>query len=161
MAMTILHKTMLGGLVAVLPVAALAQPVNGVMPGTRLTPWMVLQDAALPMQLLVALLVSGAIAAIVIAAMKLTRGGPIAGGSAYLSSLRLGAPLLGTFGVIWEAMNMFFSIAAAGATPPLAIMAPGIVEGLMILGAGFVTGMVAVICHWAVESRIDRDVLLA
>ncbi len=42
---------------------------------------------------------------------------------------------------------------------PFGVLAPGLAEAATLAMLGLLTGVVAVIAHWAVESRIDRAVL--
>jgi biopolymer transport protein ExbB/TolQ len=63
----------------------------------------------------------------------------------------LGAVLNGLWG--------FIGIASFGHALPLAVYAPGLAEASLVLALGLLTGVVAVICNWVVESRIDRAVL--
>jgi len=150
----------LGAVMAASASPALAQPVPLEGPPS-LTPAVIFMDAALPIQAVVFLLLAGAAGAVVVTIRKLARGGPIVGGSAYLSALRLGAPLLGLLGAAYGAMNMFIGIAHVDRDLPLAIVAPGIVEAIFTILIGLLVGFIAVICNWAVESRVDRDVLRA
>jgi biopolymer transport protein ExbB/TolQ len=39
------------------------------------------------------------------------------------------------------------------------MLAPGIALSFLMIGLGFLVGVVAVFAHWVVESRIDRQVL--
>jgi hypothetical protein len=41
----------------------------------------------------------------------------------------------------------------------MTVLAPGLAEVALLLGLGFVTGAVALAFNWAVEARIDRQVL--
>ena len=43
--------------------------------------------------------------------------------------------------------------------PPFKVLAPGFAESFLLIGLGLLAGTVAVLAHWAVESRIDRQVL--
>jgi biopolymer transport protein ExbB/TolQ len=54
---------------------------------------------------------------------------------------------------------MTLGYAGVGGDPPLKVLAPGIAEAFMQVGFGLLAGTIAVFAHWAVESRIDRQVL--
>jgi biopolymer transport protein ExbB/TolQ len=110
--------------------------------------------------IIVALLVS-AIAALVVLALKLRGGQRLAGGSAFLSGLRLGGPILGGFGACLSLLNMSIGYANVPGDLPLKALAPGFAEAFFVVGLGFLAGAVAVFANWAVESRIDRSVLKA
>lgn len=138
------------GLVAV-PGAALASP--------RLNPGMVFLDATLPMKLVMILLLVAAIASTVLTVGKLARGRQLAGGSAFVSALRLGGPLLGLMGAAFTVLMMFIGMANAGRDVPMAVLAPGFAEAAFLFLLGLLAGAVGVICHWAIEARIDRTVL--
>ena len=126
------------------------------MPG--LTPVTIFFEAALPMQIIIVALVVAAIAAVVVTARKVTSGPHLTGGSTYLSALRLGAPLLGLLGAAFNGLMMFVGLARFG-NQPMNVLAPGLAEAAFLVVMGLVVGVVAVICHWIVEARVDRDVL--
>ena len=136
---------------AALPAAALAQE--------RLTPAGVFFDASPEVKLVMAVLLAATIAAAVVGVMKLASGPRLTGGSAYLSALRLGGPLLGLLGAAYVGLFMFIAITNAPTPPTMTELAPGIAEAVMLLVLGFLAGGVAVAFHWAVEARIDRAVL--
>ncbi len=54
---------------------------------------------------------------------------------------------------------MTLAAASIPMEPTLKMFAPGIAQSFLMVGLGFFVGMVAVVAHWAVESRIDRQVL--
>ena len=126
------------------------------MPG--LTPVTIFFEAALPMQIIIVALVVAAIAAVVVTVRKVTSGPHLTGGSTYLSALRLGAPLLGLLGAAFNGLMMFVGLARFG-NQPMNVLAPGLAEAAFLVVMGLVVGVVAVICHWIVEARVDRDVL--
>jgi hypothetical protein len=128
-------------------------------PFHRITPLDVFALAG-PLQKLVVivLLLSIAVALIVLAA-KLSRGQRLAGGSAYLSGLRFGAPIIGILGACDSLLNMTLGYANIGGDAPFKVLAPGFAEAFLQVGLGFLAGAVAVFANWAVESRIDRQVL--
>lgn len=110
------------------------------------------------MKIIMALLAAATLAAVVVAAVKLASGPRLTGGSAFLSALRLGGPLISLLGAAYIALTGFMAVAQVGQTS-LAIWAPAIAEALLLLMLGLLSGVVAVIAHWAVEARIDRAVL--
>jgi hypothetical protein len=132
------------------PAAALAMPLTGVG---------VFQNATPIVKVIILGLVGATIAAVAVCGMKLASGPRLAGGSAYLSGLRLGGPLAGFVGAAYGALNMSIGLANAAAPVPSAILARGVAEVMMLVFLGLVAGSVAVIANWAVDARIDRAVL--
>jgi hypothetical protein len=113
-----------------------------------------------PLQKLVMIvLILAMAAALVVLAMKLSGGKRLNGGSAFLSGLRLGGPIIGGLGACASLLNMTIAYAGLPGDPPLKILAPGFAEVFLQVGVGFLAGAVAVVANWAVESRIDRQVL--
>ena len=143
------------GLVAVtllaLPTAAYA--------ATRLTVDTVFWDASLAMKAVMVVLVVAAIAATPLTAVKVKSGPRLTGGSAFVSALRLGGPLIGLLGASWNALTSFLAIANVGVQPPFPVLAPGFAESTLMFWLGLMSGVVGVICHWIIEARIDRAVL--
>ena len=127
--------------------------------GQRLTLPGVFSDASELMKGLMILLLAGAIAAVVITVLKLARGRRLAGGSAFVSALRLGGPLIGLLGAAFVLLHGFVAIANVGEPVPMAVLAPGYAEAAMLVFLGLFAGVVGVICHWVIEARIDRTVL--
>jgi biopolymer transport protein ExbB len=82
------------------------------------------------------------------------------GGSTFLSALRLGAPLLGLLGAAYNLMMISIGVSNTG-PQPLDVLAPGFAEAAFLLVLGLIVGVVAVVCHWIVEARVDRLVLKA
>jgi hypothetical protein len=126
----------------------------------RLSPGVIFTDAAIFPQIIVAALLAATVAAVVICVRKLMPGKKLAGGSAFISGLRAGGPLLGLLGATYGLLNSAIGIANVQPKNLLVVM-PGIAEMLMIVLVGLLAGVVAVIAHWAIESRIDRQVLSA
>jgi biopolymer transport protein ExbB/TolQ len=117
-------------------------------------------DYAPPLQkFVILLLIAATVAALAVLALKLAGGKPLAGGSAFLSGLRLGAPIIGILGACDSGLNMTLAVASIPIEPTLKMLAPGFAESFLMVGLGFFAGAVAVVAHWAVESRIDRQVL--
>jgi len=132
------------------PALAQAQPLSVAGVVTRAPPLI---------QIVMLGLIGATLAAIVLCVAKLVSGPRLSGGSAFLSGLRLGGPVAGLLGAAWSAMSMAIGIANAAATPPARVLAPGAAEIMLLVTLGLFSGAVAVIGHWAVESRIDRAVL--
>lgn len=106
-----------------------------------------------------AVLIASSLAAVAVGARKVASGPHLAGGSAFLSGLRLGGPLIGCLGASYVAFQSFLGISNVPVPPTLTIIAPGLAEAALMLLLGLLSGVVAVIANWAVESRIDRAVL--
>jgi biopolymer transport protein ExbB/TolQ len=121
----------------------------------------VFQFAGPLQKLLVVGLILAMAAAVVVLIIKLSEGRRLSGGSAFLSGLRLGGPIMGGLGAFWSLLNMTLGYASIPGDPPLRIIAPGIAEAFLLICLGFAAGAVAVLAHWAVESRIDRSILKA
>ena len=125
----------------------------------QLTVGSVFFDASPAMKGIMVVLVLASVAAVALTAAKVMSGPRLAGGSAFLSALRLGGPLVGLLGAIWNALMSFLAIANVGVEPPFPVLAPGFAESALMFWLGLMSGVVAVICHWVVEARIDRTVL--
>ena len=125
----------------------------------RITPVDVFDFSGPLLKLVVIALIAAMIAALVVAAIKLSSGKRLSGGSAFLSGLRLGGPIIGGLGACWSLLSMTLGYAGIVGDAPFKVMAPGFAEAFLQVGVGFLAGAVAVFCHWAVESRIDRQVL--
>jgi len=124
-----------------------------------LTPFDVFQFAGPLQKFVMVLLVVAIVAALVVLALKLASGKRLSGGSAFLSGLRLGAPIIGLLGACDSGLNMTLAVASVPIQVTPKMLAPGIAEAFLMVGLGFLAGAIAVVAHWAVESRIDRQVL--
>lgn len=140
-----------GMVLTALPTAAFAQ--------SRLTLSSVFADADETMKALMTALIVAALAAIVVTALKLASGRRLNGGSAFVSALRLGGPLIGLMGAAFVLLMGFIGIANAGGPVPVTVLAPGFAEAALLFLLGLLAGVVGVICHWIIEARIDRTVL--
>lgn len=133
----------------------------GLAPGSAqaatLNPTLVFLHATPAMKAVMLILVVLTVSAIVIGARKLAAGPNLNGGSAFLSALRLGGPLLGLLGGAYNGLMIFMGLSRG--PQPFHVVAPGLAECALLLLLGLVCGVVAVICHWAVEARVDRMVL--
>jgi len=115
---------------------------------------------AAPVQKLILLgIVAATVAGVVVGGLKLAAGPRLAGGSAFLSSLRLGGPIAGILGAAYAALKMSAGIAAIPYEPTLKVLAPGFAEIAALIALGFLSGVIAVALNWAIEARIDRQVL--
>ena len=142
---------------AMLGVTAVGWPA--VVHAAPLTLGGVFADAAVTMKLIMVLLLVATVAAVVVGAIKLRGGNALNGGSAFLSALRLGGPLLGLLGASYVALQMLLGVANSPEPVPARVLAPGYAELVLLIGLGLLAGAVAVVFHWAVEARIDRQVL--
>jgi len=144
------------------PYALLSLPLltaAGTAVAVPLRPMGVFAHAAPISKALMATLAVLAVAALVVGVFKLMRGPQLNGGSAFLSSLRFGGPLIGLLGAAWVGLSMFMGLANSPVTPELKVLAPGLAEAALLLGLGFLSGVAAVIMNWMVEARIDRAIL--
>ena len=139
--------------------AALAVPGVAFAAPARLTLAAVFGDAAPSVKLVMLALVVGALAAMIVTVLKLASGRRLSGGSAYVSALRLGGPLLGLVGAMYVLLMGFIGMANVGEPVPMAVLAPGYAEAALLFLLGLLAGVVGVICHWIIEARIDRTVL--
>ena len=146
-----LSSLTVGVALASFPIAAIAQP--------RVTLSSVFFDADETMKLLMIALIAAAVAAIVVTGIKLASGRRLNGGSAFVSALRLGGPLIGLVGAAFVLLMGFIGIANAGGPVPMPVLAPGFAEAALLFLLGLIGGVVGVICHWIIEARIDRTVL--
>ena len=111
------------------------------------------------MQVLMLALILAALAAIAVTVRKVLSGPRLTGGSTYLQALRLGGPLIGLLGAAYNFLMMNIAIANIGTQPSYPVLAPGVAEAVFLFVLGLIAGIVAVICNWVVEARIDRAVL--
>ncbi|WP_309646704.1 hypothetical protein [Phenylobacterium sp.] len=119
----------------------------------------VFADAHIIIQSMMAILILCIVAAVVVSVRKVTSGPHLSGGSAFLSGLRLGGPLVGCLGAAYTALMIFMGVSNVATPLPLKVIAPGLAEIALLLSLGLMAGVVAVVANWAVESRIDRAVL--
>ena len=125
-----------------------------------MTPVSIFLDVGPLIKAIILILVVAAITAVVVTVKKVASGRHLTGGSAYLSGLRLGAPLLGLLGAAFNGLMMFVALAQFG-PQPINVLAPGLAEAMFLVVMGLIVGVVGVICHWIVEARVDRAVLRA
>jgi hypothetical protein len=139
--------------------AAVAGPSLALAASPGITLGNVFGDAAPSVKLVMLALVLSALAAVIVTVLKLASGRRLSGGSAYVSALRLGGPLLGLMGAMFVLLMGFIGIANAGEPVPVAVLAPGFAEAALLFLLGLMAGVVGVVCHWIIEARIDRTVL--
>ena len=135
--------------------------MNPIAVHDHLSPMGVFLDAAPAVKLIMACLLVSMVAALIICAGKLASGPRLSGGSAFLSGLRLGGPILGLLGAAWTGLSMSLGFANAPSPAPVSVLAHGYAEIMLLVVIGLMAGAVAVIANWAVEARIDRAVLKA
>lgn len=145
-----LSPVVAGLMLASIPIAAVAAP--------RLTIATVFFDADETMQFLMVALVAASLASIIVTGLKLASGKRLNGGSAFVSALRLGGPLMGLVGAAFVVLMGFIGIANFGPVP-MPVLAPGFAEAALLFLLGLIAGVVGVVCHWIIEARIDRTVL--
>lgn len=124
-----------------------------------MTPTDIFWNASPTMKGLMFVLIVVALAAIAVTVRKVLSGPRLTGGSAFLQALRLGCPLIGLLGAAYNILIINIAIANIGQQPSYPVLAPGVAEAIFLFVLGLVTGVVAVICNWIVEARIDRAVL--
>lgn len=139
--------------------SAAAFLIPGVGQAAAMTPADILFNAAPTMKILMLALIVAALAATVVTARKVLSGPRLTGGSAFLQALRLGGPLIGLLGAAWNVLLITIAIANIGQQPSYPVLAPGVAESVFLFVLGLTTGVVAVICNWIIEARIDRAVL--
>lgn len=124
-----------------------------------LTLWLVVRDTTMSVQLILLALFLSMVAAVCVCAVKLMSRAGLSGGSAYLSGLRFGGPLAGLLGASVTGFIMFVGVANLHEPITAAQLAPGIAEAMLMIMLGLCAGVVAVVCKWVVDARIDRAVL--
>lgn len=123
---------------------------------THVTPLIVFQYAPPIEQGIMILLGLAAVAALAVLVLKLGAGGRLSSGSAFLSGLRFAGPAIGFLGACHAGLTMTLGVANAPIVVTPKMLTPGIAEAFLMIGLGFLTGVVALLAHWLVESRIDR-----
>jgi biopolymer transport protein ExbB/TolQ len=131
--------------------AAAAQTPDAPVRVGSLTPAQVFVDAAPFVKAIMLGLVVAGIAALVITALRLSRGR--GGSSAYVSGTAQAAPLLGLLGAVYGLLNGALGISNVRPVPSLTVVAPGLAEALLTFGLGLLVGVVAVVCRWTLEGR--------
>lgn len=139
-----------------LVLASMATPVMA-MPGLGFTTLVMLSHPLLKLLMLVVVIAT--VVAVAICIRKLMAGANLVGGSAFVKALRLGGPLLGLLGASYAAMNIFIGLASFSEPVNPVIYMPAVAEAFAVLIVGLISGVVAVIANWAIEARIDREVL--
>ena len=134
----LVSRLSLGTITAVAPAAAFAQ--------AKLTPALVIADAAPSLKLVMLVLVAAIIAAIAITVRKVSQGPHLAGGSTYLSALRLGGPLVGLLGASYTGLLMAIGLANINPSS-IEVIWPGVAEMMFLVALGLIAGVVAVVCN--------------
>ena len=134
----------------------LALPTAASAAERPLRPIHIFGDSA-PLQKLIILFLAGSIVATgVIVARALTSRRP-SSGSAFVSGLKTGGPLVGLLGALYSFMNGAIGVANIPITPTARIIAPGVAESLFVLGLGVLAGAVAAFAHAFIEARSARQ----
>jgi hypothetical protein len=143
-----------------LAIAIPAALVPGVaLAASGMTPADILLNAAPVMKIVMLALIGATLAAIAITVRKVLSGPRLTGGSAFLQALRLGGPLIGLLGAAYNVLMINVALANIEPQPSYSVLAPGVAEAAFLFVLGLTAGVVAVICNWIVEARIDRAVL--
>jgi hypothetical protein len=108
--------------------------------------------------LMIALLIA-VLAALAVTGRKVMSGPNLTGGSNYLQALRLGGPLLGLLGAAYSFLMTTVAIAEIGQQPSYPVLAPSVAGAVFVVLLGLGAGLVAVMCNWVIEARIDHTVL--
>ncbi|HEY3798105.1 MAG TPA: hypothetical protein VGL58_07095 [Caulobacteraceae bacterium] len=140
----------LAGAIAAAPMAAVAEPLNALA---------IAAHASTLQKVVLLILLAATLAAAIIAARKIASGRALSGGSAFVSSLRLGGPIIGALGATYALMDSAIGMANIAGNPTLKLLAPGLAEAGFMMWMGFLAGAIGVIANWAIESRIDRQLL--
>lgn len=127
----------------------------------RLTLPRVFADASLEVQLMLALLIGGAVASLAVWAMSLGKvggGDPKAVATALgrLKIVRSGATPLGLLTGCYVLFAGFLGISNVRPTPSLTVLAPGFAEATLAVILGLLASALAVICERHLEARIRR-----
>ncbi|HLI67045.1 MAG TPA: hypothetical protein VKU90_11835 [Caulobacteraceae bacterium] len=124
-----------------------------------LGPAQMFASAAIPQKLIMIGIVAAIVVSVVVSTAKLSAGSRLAGGSAFVSGLRLGGPIAGLLGGAYGGLAMAMGLANVGNPPTLKVLAPGFAEIATVVALGFLAGAVAVVLNWAIVARIDHEVL--
>jgi len=118
----------------------------------------VARNAAPVQQLIMLGIAVATLAAVILSVFKLLPG-RLSGGSAFVSSLRFAGPVAGVLGAAYAAWRMSIGIATVGYAPTLKVLAPAFAEIATLIALGALSGIIAIVLTWAIEARIDRQVL--
>lgn len=132
-----------------------------VPPAERLTVGGVFADAALEMQVLLALLILAALASLAIWALNLPKVGKgdaraLAGALGRLRIVRSGGAPLGALGASYVLFAGFVGLANVRPTPSIGVLAPGWAEAALALMLGLLATTIGVLCERHLEARIRR-----
>lgn len=132
-----------------------------VPPAERLSFGDVFADASVEVQVAMALMIAGAIAAVIIWGLSLSKVGSadtkaLAGGLGWLKIIRSAGVLLGVLTASFILLAGFIGISNVRPTPSLTVLAPGFAEATLAVMLGLLASTVAVICERHLEARIRR-----
>jgi biopolymer transport protein ExbB/TolQ len=132
-----------------------------VPPADRLTVGDVFANAAPEVQVVMALLVLGTLAALAVWALSLGKVGKadakgLAGALGRLRIVRSGGAPLGCLAAAYVMFASFLAISNVRPTPTLSVVAPGLAEAALAIVLGLLATTVAVICERHLEGRIRR-----
>jgi hypothetical protein len=144
------------------PAVVFAQTVDGytIVPASeRLTFAGVIADASIEVQLLMALMAAGALAAVVVWGMSLGKVGKgdargVAAALGRLKIVRSGASPLGFLTAAYVLFNGFLGISNVRPAPDMTVLAPGFAEATLAIMLGLLASAVAVICERHLEGRV-------
>lgn len=137
-------------------------PVYTLVPvADRLTVGDVFANAAPEMQLILALLIVGAVAALGVWGMSLGKVGKadakgVAGALGRLRIVRSAGVPLGCLGAAYVLFSSFLGMANVRPSPSLSVVAPGLAEAALAIMLGLLATTVAVVCERHLEGRIRR-----
>jgi biopolymer transport protein ExbB/TolQ len=159
---TILLRTLAFAAVTGFAGTAAAQPEPGytVVPAAeRLTVGGVFADASVEVQIMLALLIAGAVAALAVWATSFGKTSDARRAATALGRLRIvrsGAAPLGFLTASYVLFAGFIGISNVRPTPSLTVLAPGFAEATLAVMLGLLASAVAVICERHLEARIRR-----
>ena len=77
-------------------------------------------------------------------------------GFSWLATTAAGAPMIGFLGTVIGMVEAFFSLASAGGSANVSILANGIYEALVTTVAGLIVGIIAMFAYNYLVSRVNR-----
>jgi hypothetical protein len=147
---------------AIYVTGAVAKPVYTLAPAAeRLTVGGVFADAAIEMQVIMAILLVAAITSLIVWGTSLGKVGKadakaIAGALGRLRIVRSAGVPMGCLAAAYVMFSSFVAISNVRPAPSLTVVAPGIAEGALAMVLGLLATTVAVICERHLEGRIRR-----
>jgi hypothetical protein len=121
----------------------------------------VVADAAPLPQAVMALLVAGTLASVVVWAMSLPKVGRgdaagVAGALGQLKIVRSAGAMLGLLGASYTLLQGFIGLSNVRPTPSAAVMAPGWAEAALMVMLGLLASTIAVILERHLEAKLSR-----